>query len=199
MYWSYIIQLMAPPKPSGRRKEDFVQWKDSSKPVEREGPLAGAASPSSARKKKQASRPRAEVTEDIETEGHGGPHLGTENTEVSDSQRNTEAGGVASVPQRPLNPKYVSPNRFVPPRCSGLTTSLVTPPRAFNSTDDYARERSSSPQGRPLTRELQEQEEASADEVSGDPYDNAQETWTTAAEGKCIPCLRFVFAVVPFI
>lgn len=190
---------MAPPKPSGRRKENFVQWKDSPQLVERVEIVTGGASASDARKKKRASRPTTVVTEQVQCERKTNTNHGTQSHGDSDTERDMEVEVGATLSRPAEIRKFVSPNRFVAPRVSGPSTSVLTPPNASGTPQHYAGQTSSSPERRPLRR-VQEQEQHIADhEPFGDPTNIAGDTCRVGLKVKCMSLVWTIFAVVPLL
>ena len=167
---------MAPPTASGKQREDFVRWKEAPKSMERDQANVGGTSPLVAKRKVHASRPRPIVMEDADLQRMSESTQVPQNQRASDCEHETEPEVGALLKQPPQILKYTSPYKFVPPRATGPSPSVVSvvPPQAI-----------SSPQGRPSKRVQQQREENVHDVPCIELHNIGPHTSAKYHEGKC--------------
>lgn len=184
---------MAPQQGDGKRKEEFVKWKESPQSMDRGQSHAGGAFSSVARKKKHALRQQTGVKEQMESQRVSDTEEVPRNHDGGNNERDSAPEGGAVLQRPPQVPKYVSPSKFVPPRASGLSPCIAPLPSASNSRQHNARQASSSPLGRPLRRMPQEPEYSADDETCEDPHNSAPTTKTMSPEGNCVSLYCFFY------
>lgn len=149
---------MAPQQASGKRKENFVKWKDSDATKEGDQSNVGGTSSSAARRLTPTLRPQSTVTEHIQQQDWSDSEELPQNQVVTEIDRDGELDVSAGMQWPPPVPKQVPSNRFVPLRTSTQSSSPSTVPRSIsgNSPHNNTRQASSSPLGRPLQRLAQQ-------------------------------------------
>ena len=167
---------MAPPTVSGKHREEFVKWKEAIQSMDCSRTHGGGTSPSFSRVKKHSSRARTSVMSETDLQIMSESTQLPQNHRVSDSERETEPEVGAWLKRSPQIPKYAAPYKFVPPRASGPSTSVVSvlPPQAM-----------SSPQGRPPKRVQQIREEIVHDGPCTMHHNSSPHTSAKYHEGKC--------------
>lgn len=150
---------MAPTNPSRKTREEFVQWKEPARVLGNDEHVTGVASPSGARKKKQARRVKVvvEAAEDSRT--------GSESTSAPVNAVECESGrhiepAVHDMSNRaPITPKSAASQRFVAPRPTTAPTSKGIQRVPSEAAVHHSRHPSMSPQGRHNQRVETEAEE----------------------------------------
>ena len=167
---------MAPPIASGKQRENFVRWKEAPKSMERDQANVGGTSPLVAKRKVHASRPRSIVMEDADLQRRSESTQVPQNRRASDCERETDPKVGALLKWPPQIPKYTSPYKFVPPRATGPSPSVVSvvPPQAILS-----------PQGRPSKKVQQQREEIVHDAPCSELHNIGPHTSAKYHEGKC--------------
>ena len=136
---------MAPQQASGKRKEDFVKWKDSHATIEGGQSNVGDWSDSE-------EPPQNQVVTEIDKDGELDVSVGRQ--------------------RLPPVPKQVPSSRFVPPRTSTQSPSTVPRSTSSNSPHNNTRQAGSSPLGRPLQR-LAQQPEYTVDDDTCEVQENS--------------------------
>lgn len=119
---------MAPQQAAGKRKEDFVKWKDSHATREGGQSNVGDASSSAARRPTTTSRPQSTVNGHIQQQYSSGSEELPQTQAVAETDRDGELDIRARMQRPPPVPKQVPSSRFVPPRTT--TQSHPTVPRS---------------------------------------------------------------------
>lgn len=149
---------MAPQQASGKRKEDFVKWKDSHATIEGGQSNVGGTSSSVARRLTPTSRPQSTVTEHIQQQDWSDSEEPPQNQVVTEIDRDGELDVSVGMQRPPPVPKQIPSRRFVPPRTSTRSPSTIPRSTSGNSPHNNTRQASSSPLGRPLQRLAQSPE-----------------------------------------
>lgn len=175
---------MAPPIASGRQKESFVKWIESTKSTDRAQGHVGEGSTLTARKKKPASQTTVNVMEETELERFSDRTEVPHNLPDSDNERDFEPEVGALLKRPPQVPKLVSTNTFLPPRAIVTPTCIPPLPTAPISLQENARRGSSSPQARPLKRVQHHVVEEVDDAPSNDLQNTEDDTLVIDSGGK---------------
>lgn len=174
---------MAPQQGSGKRKEDFVKWKDNHGTREPGQSHGGGASTSVARRTISTCRPQSTVTDHIQEQEWSDSEEPPQNEVLTHIVRDEEPEVGADMQHHPQIPKPGSSSRFVLHRPSAQSPSVAPRLTAGNSPQNRTRQASSSPLGRPLGRLPEQPHYFVEDDASELPDNVGGGTYKSPPEG----------------